>query len=131
MFYIVVCGSRGFNDYKLLETKLNLYLSNIEEREKIIIVSGGANGADLLGETYAIANKYPVLKYPADWIKHKKTAGFIRNAEMIKIATHVIAFWDGKSTGTKHAIELATHKKIPLRVVKYMEEQGDRDNKLV
>ncbi len=122
MFYIVVCGSRGFNDYKMLEIKLNLYLSNIEEREKIIIVSGGANGADLLGETYAIANKYPVLKYPADWIKHKKTAGCIRNAEMIKIATHVIAFWDGKSTGTKHMIELATNKKIPLRIVKYMEE---------
>ena len=51
------------------------------------------------------------IKYfPADWNTYGKSAGFVRNIEMAENATALIAFWDGKSSGTKHMIETA--KKI-------------------
>ena len=51
MSKVVVFGSRDFNNYKLLETKLNYYLQGI--KDEIIIVSGTARGADSLGILYA------------------------------------------------------------------------------
>jgi len=117
MNYVVVCGGRDFDDYELLEKKLDLLLSTVLGR--ITIVSGGAKGADLLGEKYADECGFEVQRFPADWEKHGKSAGFIRNDEMADIATHVVAFWDGESHGTKNMIDLAAKRGIPLRIVKY------------
>ena len=46
-------------------------------------------------------------RYPADWEQYGPRAGYIRNSEMAKVATHLIAFWDGRSKGTKHMIDIA------------------------
>lgn len=43
----------------------------------------------------------------ANWEKHGKSAGYKRNQEMANVSTHLIAFWDGKSRGTKHMIDIA------------------------
>ena len=42
-FYLLVAGSRDFNDYNLLKEKLDFFL---QEKDNVIIVSGGARGAD-------------------------------------------------------------------------------------
>ena len=115
MFKVIVAGSRDFNDYKLLKEKLDVVLSNKVEIE---IVSGGARGADKLGEVYAKERNLSCKVFPADWDAHGKSAGYKRNAEMAEYADALVAFWDGKSKGTGHMIDLAEKKRIQIRVVK-------------
>lgn len=55
----------------------------------------------------------------ADWDIYGKSAGYIRNAEMAKYADACVVFWDGKSRGTKHMIDLAKKEGIGLKVVNY------------
>lgn len=68
MFKVIVAGSRGFNDYELLRRKLIHFLSRYNPSD-IEIVSGGANGADKLGEKFAIekeGTQYLVDKFGYD-----------------------------------------------------------------
>lgn len=123
--YIIICGGRDFNNYKILESSVNFNISYLKLKNKIKIISGCAPGGDTLGEKYAKQYNYDIIKIPADWKKYGKPAGFIRNSEMIKIASHVIAFWDGQSKGTKHTIDSAIKKGIPVKVVDIrMDEYG-------
>jgi hypothetical protein len=91
----------------------------LSNKELVTVISGTAKGADTLGERYAIENDFELLKYPADWEQFGKSAGYKRNQQMAEIADGVIAFWDGKSKGTNHMINIANEKKIRVVVVKY------------
>jgi hypothetical protein len=120
MFKVIIAGGRDFNDYELLSQKCDKYLWNkIWLNEKIVIISGHAKGADSLGERYAKERGFILDINPADWDKHGKSAGFIRNREMVNKADAAICFWDGESSGTKHTINLCKEKGIPCRIVKY------------
>ena len=72
----------------------------------LCIISGGARGADALGERFAKEHDIECVVYRADWNKYGKRAGFIRNHDIINACTHCVAFWDGESRGTKHDIDL-------------------------
>lgn len=114
---IVIAGSREFIDYEFLTKVLDDVVSRLRKKdyETITIVSGKARGADSLGEKYARAHSLPVIECPADWDGLGKSAGYVRNEEMAKLAKLVIAFWNGKSRGTKHMIDLARkYRKIVL-----------------
>lgn len=117
-FKLVIAGGRDFEDYKFLKKKL-LYFIGDKNMSDVTIVSGRAKGADALGERFAKEFGCNLKTFPADWDKHGKSAGFIRNAQMAKYADACIAFWDGESKGTKHMIDLANKEKIMLRVVEY------------
>ena len=118
-FKVIIAGSRGFSNYKLLKEKCNEYLREKRKEYNIIIISGGARGADTLGEKYAQDEGFSLEVFPANWNKFGKSAGFIRNEQMAEIADALIAFWDGKSHGTKHMIEIMEDKKLLVRVVNY------------
>ena len=118
-FKVIIAGSRGFSNYKLLKEKCNEYLREKRKEYNIIIISGGARGADTLGEKYAQDEGFSLEVFPANWNKFGKSAGFIRNEQMAEIADALIAFWDGKSHGTKHMIEIMENKKLLVRVVNY------------
>lgn len=111
---IIIAGCREFNDYNLLCKYCDKALSL---QNKIEIVSGTANGADKLGEQYANEKGYNIKKFPADWNKYGKSAGYKRNEEMAKYADALIAFWDTKSKGTKHMIDLANRYKLKVKIV--------------
>lgn len=113
---LIIAGGRDFKNYELLKDKVKFYTSNNED---ITIISGTANGADRLGERYANENEIDLEYYPANWNEFGKSAGYIRNKEMAKTATHLIAFWDGKSKGTKHMINLAKEYNLDYRIVRY------------
>lgn len=49
----------------------------------VTVISGRAKGADRLGEDWAVANWIRLEEYPADWDKHGKAAGHIRNQQML------------------------------------------------
>ena len=116
MFKVIIAGGRDFNDYDLLKKKCDHYLSN---KKDVVIVCGMARGADLLGKKYAADINCYVAEFPADWDKYGKSAGYKRNEEMAIYADALIAFWDEKSKGTKHMIDLATKHNLLVRVVNY------------
>jgi hypothetical protein len=113
---VIIAGSRGFSDFQLLYAKCEEVLANVGEAE---IVSGTARGADKLGEHYASLKGHSVIQFPADWDKHGKAAGYIRNKEMADYSDCLIAFWDGESRGTKHMIDLATERGLSVHIINY------------
>jgi hypothetical protein len=117
-FRLIIAGGRGFSDYALLQKKVDVMLSAKRFSHHIEIVSGKAKGADTLGEQYAKANGFAVKDFPANWSKGK-SAGFERNKEMAEYADACICFWDGRSKGTKHMIDLANAQNIPVRIIPY------------
>ena len=80
-FYLLVAGSRSFNNYSLLKEKLDYLLKNQISKE-IHIVSGGAKGTDTLAERYAREKGYQLHIFPADWNSFGKSAGYLRNKQM-------------------------------------------------
>lgn len=112
---IIIAGSRGFNDYELLKSTCDKILINQKDIE---IVSGGAKGADALGERYAKERGYGIKLFLADWSLGRK-AGYLRNIKMSEYADALIAFWDGQSRGTKHMIDIANEKGLKVRTIKY------------
>jgi hypothetical protein len=82
-----------------------------------VVLSGAARGVDRMGERWARENGPPVDKYPADWNKYGRSAGYKRNNEMAKNADALLALWDFKSKGTRHMINLA--KKAGLTIYVY------------
>ena len=120
MIKVIIAGTRDFDNYELLKQKMDKILAaRVRNNEEIIIVSGTARGADKLGERYARERGYTIKRFPANWDKNGKRAGYIRNEEMAKYADACVYFWDEVSRGTKHMIDLATRYKLALRVIKY------------
>ena len=119
IYKIIIAGGRDFMDYNLLKEKTNKILQEKKVTHKIVIISGCARGADTLGLRYASENAFDVEEYPADWDKYGKKAGYVRNVEMAENADALIAFCDGKSKGTKHMIDIATERNLPIRVIRY------------
>lgn len=114
MFKVIIAGSRSFQDYPMLKKYADFKLSNI--KDTIEIVSGGAKGADSLGERYAKENGYSLKVFPADWERFGKAAGYMRNVEMARYADALLAFWDGKSCGTMHMIQIAYNYDLKVGV---------------
>lgn len=99
---LLIAGSRGFQDY----SGLCEVLHQLFKDEKIdLIISGGARGADQLGERYAKEHNIPVKQYLPDWDLFGKSAGIRRNKTMCENADCLVAFWDGESRGTRFTIE--------------------------
>lgn len=117
MFRVIIAGGREFADYQLLKEFADYILSNIEA--DIEIVSGGASGADRLGELYAEERGYQIRRFPADWKRYGYGAGPRRNREMAEYADALIAYWDGHSRGTRNMIELAKEYGLKIRVKIY------------
>lgn len=117
-YRVIIEGCRDFDDYELLKEKCDYFLQD-EKKEDVVIISGHASGADALGERYAQERGFQLETFPADWKAHGRAAGPIRNARMASAANALIAFWDGKSRGTKNMIETAKNHNLKVVVVRY------------
>jgi len=115
---VVIAGCRDYNNYTEAKEYINFCLSKISKEYKIIIVSGGCTGADMLGERYAKENGFAIECYFADWKRYGKSAGPKRNRLMAEKADFVICFWDGHSNGTKSMIDCALQCGKPIRIKK-------------
>lgn len=110
----IIAGGREITDYE--EVCRAILFSNFDITE---VVSGKARGVDTLGEQFAKEFNIPIKEFPADWNKHGKAAGPIRNCEMADYVGDegaLIAIWDGQSRGTKHMIDYATKKGLKVYV---------------
>ena len=135
---IAIVGSRDFfliYDYKNLKYIVDYVKTSFaheviinEFSEGDILISGGAKGVDIFAEAtidewnkkaYEYSknpNKLEKKIFKPDWDKYGKKAGFLRNQLIVNEADKVIAFWDGKSKGTKHSIDLAIKAGKPLDI---------------
>ena len=113
MYKVIIAGCRDFADYALLCSFADQVLAGAADIE---IVSGGARGADALGERYARDRHYALKVFPADWNKWGRAAGPIRNGQMADYADALIAFWDGQSSGTRDMIRKAEEKGLAVHV---------------
>jgi hypothetical protein len=115
---LIVAGGRDFNNYEFLCESLDFMLSKFEKKD-ISIVCGMARGADALGRRYGIARGFNIIEMPANWKDLGKRAGYHRNEQMAKVATHCVVFWDGESKGSKHMIKLAGDYLLPCKIYRY------------
>jgi hypothetical protein len=107
----IIAGSRNVSDFEYVAECLDYDVPwKIE-----LVLSGTARGADQLGERWAEKRGIYVERYPADWTRFGKSAGYRRNEQMARNAAALIAFWDSRSPGTKHMIDIA--RRHSLRVL--------------
>ena len=83
------------------------------------MIHGGATGADLMADRAAKELGIPTARFDANWQFHGRSAGHIRNQQILKLGQpdEVVAFWDGESPGTANMIQLAGHAGIPIVVL--------------
>ena len=98
---VIIAGSRTISSIACIVNAVDQSGFDITE-----VVSGMARGVDSLAIDFANLNIIPVHKFPADWNKYGKSAGYIRNQQMAEFADALIAIWDGQSKGTKHMIDI-------------------------
>jgi predicted Rossmann fold nucleotide-binding protein DprA/Smf involved in DNA uptake len=108
---IAVVGSRGFRDTRLVDRKLS-------EMKPALVISGGAKGADQLGETWARRNGIETLIFHPDHKKYKHPYHH-RNRLIAEACDVLVAFWDGRSSGTKYTIEYARRIGKPVVIVRF------------
>ena len=81
-----------------------------------VVLSGGARGADTMGEVWAAENDVPVEIYPANWEKYGTAAGFQRNVRMAEEAEALIALWNRRTPGTRHMVHAMKSRLLPVFV---------------
>lgn len=119
---LAIVGSRTFNDEFLMAEYLTIFTTAYGFTDEVNppdveVISGGAKGADSLGERFAKINRCPVTIFKPDWDKYGKSAGFIRNQQIVDTCDIVLAFWDGKSKGTQDTINKAKKTKKPTFII--------------
>lgn len=105
---VAVVGSRG-----LRVDNLEKYLP----KETTEIVSGGARGIDTCAREYAVRNNIKLTEFLPEYERYGRSAPLKRNLLIIDYADYVLAFWDGKSYGTKYVIDNCKKKNKPVRVL--------------
>ena len=110
---IAIVGSREFDDYEYMKEK---FFETTKDIKVSVIVSGGARGADTLAEKLADEILSEKAIFPANWKAYGKSAGFIRNGEIVNNSDMIIAFPIGKSSGTWDTIRKGQNKGIPVHI---------------
>lgn len=107
---VAVIGSRnaGPDTYEMIIKQLPAGCSEI--------ISGGAGGVDLLAKRAA---KHLGLKYTCcrpNYVKYGRVAPLLRNSQIVDTADYVLAFWNGYSKGTRHALACCIKRRRPFRI---------------
>ena len=109
---IAVIGGRDFTDYALLSKTLDRIR---KEEPEVLIISGGARGADSLAQKYAKENGLAILIFYPDYQRYGKRAPLVRNNKIAKECDLLIAFPTSKSRGTWCTVKKA--KELGKKVI--------------
>lgn len=108
---VCICGSRSI---------VNLNLDNYIDSSTLgAVIHGGASGVDWLVELWCQKHKIEPVIYLPNYKVFGRAAPLKRDEDMVKACDYVIAFWDGKSSGTKYTIDFAAQlgKKVQLHLM--------------
>jgi len=108
---ILVSGSRGWTNKELIAAAL-------PDSGDVLIIHGGARGADRIAARIARERGLARQVFLPDWDKFGKKAGILRNIRMLDDGkpTEGMVFWDGKSRGAKHMLDLLRKAEIPTQL---------------
>lgn len=113
-FKVVVTGGRDYTNKEVIYTSLN----NIHSQKPITtLIEGAARGVDTICKEWANENNIPVEEYKADWKKNGKSAGFIRNKEMLEKSNPDFGVVFPGGVGTMHMYELIKQKGLDFLVI--------------
>lgn len=113
---VAIVGSRNYKHIERIGVRIGQLVKEYGA-QNITIISGGAKGPDSIAVSYAIRKGIRITVYPANWNRYAKRAGPIRNTTIVNNADRIIAFWDGRSRGTRDTIDKAHLKQVPIEVI--------------
>lgn len=120
---ILVTGSRDWADVETIRDYLLLYSGG---KGTVLVHGGCPTGADKIAHDIASGWPWTIEVHHANWKKHGKAAGPLRNAEMVELGADVVlAFPMGESRGTRNCIELAREAALRVVVVEARDPKGD------
>ena len=117
---IIIAGSRDLTrelHYYIVAKAFSDAIGEWAPREVVEVVTGGARGVDAHGKDLAKKLGIAHREFPADWNKHGKAAGPIRNAEMAAYADALVLVWDGSSRGSAHMMAIAMKQSLLIKEV--------------
>ncbi|MFC0547078.1 DUF2493 domain-containing protein [Kutzneria chonburiensis] len=112
---ILITGSRTWRDWTVIESAILGQVPGYADGQDAVIVHGGCpTGADEIADTIAACMGLPTEIHRADWTRHGRRAGPLRNAHMVSLGADVcLAFIRDNSTGASHCLWLARQAGIP------------------
>lgn len=122
MYKLLIAGSRSFHDWGRLYPIMDAITS---VRQPSLVITGGASGADTYGHQWAEARGFDTQVVPADWATFGKSAGFVRNEQMVRMVGRdglVVVFYgpQGITAGTAHTERLARQAGCTVRSFNYL-----------
>lgn len=105
---VAIIGSRTIKKINNLQSYLP---ENVEA-----IVSGGAVGVDQVAATFARENNIQLIEFLPQYEKFGRRAPLVRNIEIIKTSSLVLAFWNGQSRGTAFVVRKCREMGVPVRL---------------
>lgn len=121
-----IIGSRAFNNYYLMQKYLDKYLPSYAT-----VVTGHANGSDQLAEVYAQNHHIPLEIYESQWEIFGKDAILRQRKDIVNNSNYCIAFWDGKSAGTKRLIDMFKDAGKPVTIIDISEDDIIKQDPMV
>ena len=109
---LAVVGGRKFSNYDLMDDVLKEYW------RPDVIISGGADGADTLAEEWAEEHSIETEIFLPEKVNGRPQY-HSRNRQVAHACDSMVAFWDGKSPGTKYTIEYTKGLGKEVRIVRY------------
>lgn len=114
---LAIVGYRGFTDWAKFSDHVDAYVLERGERP-VLVISGGAKGADTMAERWAKIHGIPTEILAPDWKKHKRGAGFARNTDIVNVCTDMIAFPNkARGKGTQDSIKKAQETGKQVKIV--------------
>jgi hypothetical protein len=120
---LLVCGSRTFADERIVRIVMQGadWVSDAQ-LEALTLIHGDADGADRLAAEQAQESGSFIEPYPADWGRHGRAAGPIRNRRMLDEGKPdlVLAFVDKPIVGSRGTLDMVRRARragIPTYVV--------------
>jgi hypothetical protein len=110
-FRLLVCGGRDYDDLKSLGRAMN---AACEGKTNVLVIHGGARGADYLASVIAFRAGVTVLKFPADWDRYGKAAGSIRNQQMLDEGKPDLVLAAPGGVGTADMVRRARKAGVPV-----------------
>ncbi len=98
----------------------NLTINNLGDylpKDTTEIVSGGPRGIDRCARAYAKSHNIKLTEFLPEYERYGRSAPLKRNLQIIRCADMVLAFWDGKSNGTRFVIENCKKENVPVKVI--------------
>ena len=116
MFKVVIVGSKGFEDYALLEQYVDKKLSRVAQEDAIEIVTSHSKSTVELAVRYAQERGYQHKHFQPDPAKYKAQAYPQVNQELLAYADSIIAFWDGQEGAAGTLIKKAREASVRIAV---------------